>query len=209
MGVFTSSLLKEYDIVVGFDKIELKGFKTFDKIDEFLQNDIEVVIDFSNSNLAKDVLIDCINRKIKVITGTSNIPNIKEISKLAYDNKVSFVYLENFSKGIKDLVGVLDKFNCDQIEIIEEHYHTKKDLSQTAISLGKIVDVNESDINFIRSIKKESNHYIKMYYENEEILIIHKCLNINAYKEILLNEYNNIISNDFYFKCGIINNKTQ
>lgn len=206
MGNFASFLLKDYDEVIGFDKIRHNYFETFDNIDDFLQNGVEVVVDFSNSKLSEHILVECINRGIKIISGTSNIPNIQYIKNLAYEKSVSFVYLENFSKGINKIVEIIDKLNCENVEIIEEHYYRKKDISQTAISLAKILNTN-NEISSIRSLKRESNHYFKFYEENEEIILIHKCLNTNAYKEILLREYINIISNDFYFKYGIIDNK--
>lgn len=209
MGNFAFLLLKDYDNVVKFDKMAKNDENCFDNLELFLQNDIEVLVDFSNSELSKTLLIECINKGIKVITGTSNIPNICEIAKLAKEKKVSFVYLENFSKGINDLVNVLDKFNCDQVELIEEHNVTKQDISQTAITLGDILHIKQKEISSVRTIKKQSNHYIKFYYQNEEIEIIHKCHNTNAYKEILLKEYKKIISDDFYYKCGIIDNMSK
>ncbi len=206
MGNFASFLLQDEDKVVGYDENTKNEKKTFDNLKQFLQNDIEVVIDFSNSALASVILKECINRGIKVITGTSNIPNIDEIAELAFSKKISFVYMENFSKGINNIVNFLRMIDSDQIEIIEEHYYKKKDISQTAISLAKLLGVKKENISVIRTLKKESNHYIKYYLDNEEITISHKCLNVNAYKENLLKEYKSIVSNDFYFKYGILNN---
>ncbi len=200
MGSYFANELNRDDIV-GYDLNKHSKYKTYDNYN-FFDNDLELVIDFSNSSLAKDILLECVNRKIKVISGTSNIPNIDIISKTAYSNKVSFVYLENFSKGINDLSKIINHFNTNEIEIVEEHNVNKNDISQTAITIANFLNVNS--INKIRTIKKQSNHYLKFYYEGEEIEIIHKCLDYSAYKEIFFHHFEKILSSDFYYICGII-----
>ncbi len=202
IGRFLASELNDNYEIVGFDKIISTEFLTYSDEESFFQNKLEIVVDFSNSELSKTMLLECINRKIKVISGTSNIQNLNEIKKLALDNKVSFVYLENFSKGINQLVDFLENIKCDKKELIEEHYYTKKDISQTAITIANLLNID--NVSSIRSFKKQSNHYIKFYLENEEIEIIHRCLNPLAYKEVFLEEFNKIKNDDFYFKCGII-----
>ncbi|MFI3251690.1 MAG: dihydrodipicolinate reductase C-terminal domain-containing protein [bacterium] len=202
IGNFVANLLKEENSIIGYDKNNSNEFITYDNYTDFFNNDLDLVIDFSNSNLSKDILLECIRRNIKVLSGTSNIPNLKEISDFAYGKKVSFVYLENYSKGINQLISIIDKISCDKKEIIEEHYHKKTDISQTAISIAKKLDID--NISSVRTLKRESNHYIKFYFEDEEIEIIHKCFSPYAYKDVLIKEINKIKNSDFYYKCGII-----
>lgn len=202
IGSFVADLFaSEYDIV-GYDIYKSNKYTTYNNFDDFFSNDIDIVIDFSNSELSKDILIECIKRNIKVLSGTSNIINLNEICNLAKEKKVGFVYLENYSKGINNLISLLDNIQYDSVELIEEHYYTKKDISQTAVSIAKYIGIN--NISSIRTLKKESNHYIKFYLENEEIEVIHKCFNPKAYKEIIIDEFNKLKNSDFYFKCGII-----
>lgn len=196
------SLSNEYNIV-GYDNVVTTRFMTYNNL-EFFDNDFEFIIDFSNSELSKNILIECIDRKIKVISGTSNIPNLNEICKLSLDNKVSFIYLENFSVGINQLVSFLHKIDCDKKEITEEHFYMKSDISQTAISLAKLLGVKSEEINIIRTQRKQSNHYLKFYFENEEIEVIHRCFNPKAYIDVLMFYINEIKNSDFYHKCGII-----
>lgn len=202
MGSYLAETLNRADII-GYDKVKSDKFKTCDNVLDFFSHDIDLVIDFSNSDLSKDILLEAVKRNIKVLSGTSNIPNIDEIAKYAYDNKVSFVYLENFTQGIKEIINMLNVVNINEIELIEEHNIKKKDNSQTALSISKKYNIN--NVSKIRTIKKESNHYIKIYYEGEQVEIIHKCENYAAYKTIFLREYNQIISRNFYYKYGIIN----
>lgn len=201
-----NALCDKYDII-GYDNVVTTRFMTYNN-SIFFENEFEFIVDFSNSELSKNILIECINRKIRVISGTSNIPNLNEISRLAFDNKVSFIYLENFSVGINQLVSFLPKINCDKKEIVEEHFYKKCDISQTAISLAELLDINKQSINIIRTQKKQSNHYIKFYFENEEIEIIHRCFNPNAYIDTLIFYIDKIKHSDFYHKCGIIDSTT-
>lgn len=201
MGSFFADVINREDII-GYDVIENSKYKTYLNYEDFFNNEIELVIDFSNSELSKIFLLECLNRRIKIISGTSNIPNIEDIAKKALLTNVSFVYLENFSNGINQLVGFLENIECNNIEIVEEHNRNKKDISQTAKTIAKQLSVEHIDT--IRTIKKESNHYIKFYFEGEEIEIIHKCKNYNAYKQIFLDEYNKILSSNFYYRYGII-----
>ncbi len=203
MGNFMANLIQGHE-VVGYDIVENAKFKTYSVEEEFLNNDFDVVVDFSNSELSEQILMKLLKSNVKIITGTSNISNIEEISNYAFINKISFVYLENFSKGINQLINIIDKIDCNSKEIIEQHYKTKKDISQTALSLAASLNLNSTNISSIRSELKQSNHYIKYYLDGEEITIIHKCLNYDAYKEIFLQELNNVLTNDFYFKKSIL-----
>ncbi len=199
MGNFMANLLN--GDIIGYDVISSDKYKTYSNIDDFLNNELELVVDFSNSELSKIILPKVIDKKIKVITGTSNIPNIKEIAKKAYDNKISFVFLENFSKGINEIIQIIDKISFDEIELIEEHYFLKKDISATALVLAEILNIKQ--ISSVRTIKKQSNHYIKFYNDGEVIILTHKCNDYNAYREIFLKEVNLILQKTFYYKYSL------
>lgn len=200
MGSYIASLFT-FDNIIGLDKISSDKYNTVIDEEVFLNYDLDVIVDFSSSEFAELILKKALNKGIKVITGTSSISNLDELRQIAFEKKVSFVYLQNFSQGINEVINFIDEIKYDECEIIEEHFILKKDISQTAKCIAD--KINTKNISSVRTIKKQSNHYIKFYLDGEEIQITHKCYNYNAYKKVFLEQYDKIIKSEFYIKCGI------
>ncbi len=204
MGNFiANSLSKEYEIV-GFDILKNKYYQTYDDMDEFLSLPLDLIIDFSYFELSNVMLKKALINKIKVITGTSSITNIEDLKDISEEYNVSFVYLENFSKGISSIFNFIDRISYDKVEIIEQHYITKKDISQTSKSLADILNISYDQISVIRSFEKKSIHFIKFYFEGEVLAISHKVEDMSAYLDVLKEQINLILLEDYYLKYKLL-----
>ena len=108
-------------------------------------NHPDVVIEFSNPEVAFQNIKTCLENKIPVICGTTGwLEQKREIEKIALENNTAFLYGSNFSLGVnlffalnENLTKMMSRFseyNCQLEEI--HHIHKLDAPSGTAISLA-------------------------------------------------------------------------
>lgn len=116
-------------------------------------NNADVVIEFSNPEVAFNNIKTCLEIKIPVICGTTGWLDQKpEIEKIAAENKTSFLYGSNFSLGVnlffalnEKLADLMKNFPDYNIQLEEIHHIHKKDApSGTAISLAEGIIKNDN-----------------------------------------------------------------
>lgn len=116
-------------------------------------NNADVVIEFSNPEVAFNNIKTCLENKIPVICGTTGWVDQKhEIEKIAAENNTSFLYGSNFSLGVnlffalnEKLADLMKNFHDYNIQLEEIHHIHKKDApSGTAISLAEGIIKNDN-----------------------------------------------------------------
>lgn len=116
-------------------------------------NNPNVVIEFSNPEVAFNNIKICLENKIPVICGTTGWLDRKpEIEKIALENGTAFLYGSNFSLGVnlffalnEKLADLMKNFSEYQVQLEEIHHTHKKDApSGTAISLAEGIIKNDS-----------------------------------------------------------------
>ena len=109
-------------------------------------NNPDVVIEFSNPEVAFENIKTCLENKIPVICGTTGWLDRKpEIERIALENDTAFLYGSNFSLGVnlffalnENLAKMMNKFNEYNCQLEEIHHIHKLDApSGTAISLAE------------------------------------------------------------------------
>ncbi len=109
-------------------------------------NNPDVVIEFSNPEVAFENIKTCLENKIPVICGTTGWLDRKpEIERIALENDTAFLYGSNFSLGVNlffalnenlaKMMNKFDEYNCQLEEI--HHIHKLDAPSGTAISLAE------------------------------------------------------------------------
>ena len=115
-------------------------------------NNADVVIEFSNPEVAFNNIKTCLENKIPVICGTTGWLDQKpEIEKIAAENNTSFLYGSNFSLGVnlffalnEKLADLMKNFPEYNVQLEEIHHTHKKDApSGTAISLAEGIIKND------------------------------------------------------------------
>lgn len=116
-------------------------------------NNADVVIEFSNPEVAFNNIKTCLENKIPVICGTTGwLDQKSEIEKIAAENNTSFLYGSNFSLGVnlffalnEKLADLMKNFPDYNIQLEEIHHIHKKDApSGTAISLAEGIIKNDN-----------------------------------------------------------------
>lgn len=110
------------------------------------KHDTDVVIEFTQPESGFQNIVDCLQKGIPVVSGTTGWLNkINEVHQAAKDNNTAFFYASNFSVGVNlffalnehlaQLMNGFDEYNVDMEEI--HHIHKLDAPSGTAISLAE------------------------------------------------------------------------
>ena len=167
-------------------------------------NNPDVVIEFSNPEVAFQNIKTCLENKIPVICGTTGWLDKKlEIERIALENNTAFLYGSNFSLGVnlffalnENLAKMMNKFseyNCQLEEI--HHIHKLDAPSGTAISLAegiidnsnfeawKLDETKEKELGIfaIRENEVPGTHSVFYRSEVDEIEIKHTAYNRNGF----------------------------
>ena len=168
-------------------------------------NNPDVVIEFSNPEVAFNNIKVCLENKIPVICGTTGWLDRKaEIEEISVENNSAFLYGSNFSLGVnlffalnEKLANLMKDFSEYNIQLEEIHHTHKKDApSGTAISLAEGIIKNnerfdawkleetlnkELGIFAIRQDEVPGTHSVYYKSEVDEIEIKHTAFNRNGF----------------------------
>lgn len=149
------------------------------------EHKVDVIIDFSNSCAVNEYQY-AVKYGSKIVSAISNY-DAKDVGKLkALSKQTAILYSPNITLGINFLMEaskLLQKIvpNAD-IEIIEQHFRGKKDISGTAIRIAEALGLdNEQHINSIRVGGIVGNHEVVFGLPNQTIRIIHESHNRAAF----------------------------
>lgn len=168
-------------------------------------NGAEVVIEFSNPEVAFENIKICLEHKIPVVCGTTGwLLQKPEIEKIALVQKSAFLYGSNFSLGVnlffelnKKLAEMMAKFPEYKCQLEEIHHTHKLDApSGTAISLAEDIIKNNSTftnwkleetehanlgIHALRKDEVPGTHSVFYTSEVDEIEIKHTAFSRNGF----------------------------
>ena len=166
-------------------------------------NDPDVIIEFSNPEVAFENIKTCLENKIPVICGTTGWLDKKpEIERIALENNTAFLYGSNFSLGVnlffalnENLAKMMNRFSEYNCQLEEVHHIHKLDApSGTAISLAegiinnsnfeawKLDETKEKELGIfaIREDEVPGTHSVFYRSEVDEIEIKHTAFNRNG-----------------------------
>lgn len=168
-------------------------------------NHPDVVIEFSQPEVAFNNIKTCLENKIPVVCGTTGWLHQKpEIETIAKDNGTAFIYGSNFSLGVnlffalnEKLANLMKNFNEYNVQLEEIHHTHKKDApSGTAISIAEGIIKNNSKFSAwklhetendqlgifaIREDEVPGTHSVYYRSEVDEIEIKHTAFNRNGF----------------------------
>lgn len=168
-------------------------------------NNPDVIIEFSNPEVAFENIKVGLEHNIPVICGTTGwLDRKSEIEEIALKNNTAFLYGSNFSLGVnlffalnEKLAGLMKGFPEYQVQLEEIHHTHKKDApSGTAISLAEGIIKNddrfdawkldetqnkELGIFALRQDEVPGTHRVSYKSAVDEIEIKHTAFNRNGF----------------------------
>lgn len=168
-------------------------------------NNPDVVIEFSQPEVAFNNIKTCLENNIPVVCGTTGWLHQKpEVEKIAEEKGSAFLYGSNFSLGVnlffalnEQLANLMKNFDEFGIQLEEIHHTHKKDApSGTAISIAEGIIKNNPKYNAwklhetendqigifaIREDEVPGTHSVYYRSEVDEIEIKHTAFNRNGF----------------------------
>ena len=168
-------------------------------------NNPDVVIEFSQPEVAFSNIKTCLENKIPVVSGTTGwLEKKPEVEKIALENETGFLYGSNFSLGVnlffalnEKLAEMMAPFQNDYSCQLEEihHIHKLDAPSGTAISIAEGIfkhsdfkswkldetQGTELGITAIREGEVPGTHSVFYRSEVDEIEIKHTAFNRNGF----------------------------
>lgn len=179
-GEFASRLLGH-----GHDEGRIFSLHQIDFNHFYEENKVDVIIDFSKS-CAVNEYKNAVRYGSRIVSAISNYEpeNIEHLKELS--TQTAILYSPNITLGINFIMEaskLLQKIvpNAD-IEIIEEHFKDKKDVSGTAIRIANALGLDkEQHINSIRVGGIVGKHEVVFGLPNQTIRITHESHNRAAF----------------------------
>lgn len=155
-------------------------------LDQFYsEHPVDVIIDFSNSCSVKEYKAGA-KKGIRIVSAISNY-NRDDYKKLeGLSRKTAVLYSPNITLGVNFLIEASKRLkriipNAD-IEVIEEHFREKKNVSGTAVKIAESLDLNvDKNVNSIRVGGIVGTHEVIFGLPNQTIRIKHESLSRAAF----------------------------
>jgi len=151
----------------------------------YSDNKVDVIIDFSNSSSVNEYK-NAAKNKTRIVSAISNYAkgDFKQLINLGQETAV--LYSPNITIGVNFLIKaskVLQKIAPQaDIEIIEEHFRDKKDVSGTALRIAEDLGIDKTQhVNSIRVGGIVGKHEVIFGLPNQTIRIIHESIDRAAF----------------------------
>lgn len=173
--------------VLGFDHEEGKIFsiRNIDFATFYEKEKVDVIIDFSAS-CAVEEYENAVKSGTRIVSAISTYARSDFEQLSALSSQTAVLYSPNITLGINFLIEaskLLQKIvpNAD-IEIVEEHFKGKKEVSGTALRIADDLGLDkQKHVNSIRVGGVVGKHEVVFGLPNQTIRIVHESLNRSAF----------------------------
>ncbi|MCW3999429.1 MAG: dihydrodipicolinate reductase [Candidatus Bathyarchaeota archaeon] len=151
----------------------------------FDEHPVDAIIDFSSADAIHYYGPEAAKRGIAIVTAISAYPadTVPFIKKLGQKTKV--LWSPNITVGINFLMLAAKILKAiapyTDVELIEEHFKTKKEVSGTAIKISETLDLPPADIKSIRAGGIVGRHEIIFGFPHQTVRLIHESIQREAF----------------------------
>ncbi|HRS02071.1 MAG TPA: dihydrodipicolinate reductase C-terminal domain-containing protein [Bacteroidota bacterium] len=161
--------------------------QTIQNLDEnfYINNPVDIIVDFAHST-AVNYYANAANSGIKIISAISKYEEEDFKTLCSLKNKTAVIYSPNITLGINFLLvasQILQKIapHAD-IEIVEEHFRSKPEVSGTALKIADLLHLNrEKHVNSIRVGGIVGNHEVIFGLPYQTIRLRHESITRAAF----------------------------
>jgi len=146
---------------------------------------VDAIIDFSSADAILTYGDEAAKRGICIVTAISSYPQttIDYIASLA--DKTRILWSPNITIGINFLILAAKILKTiapyTDIELIEEHFKTKKEVSGTALKISQTLNLSDADIKSIRAGGIIGRHEIIFGFPHQTVRLIHESISREAF----------------------------
>ncbi|HOV83580.1 MAG TPA: dihydrodipicolinate reductase C-terminal domain-containing protein [Paludibacteraceae bacterium] len=155
-------------------------------IDELLdEQPVDAIIDFSSEEGIYIYGQAAAQRKIKIISAVSHYKKETKDFLKSLSKKTTVFWSPNITLGVNYLL-ICAKFLKKiapwvDIQIIEEHFKGKKNVSGTAITIAEALDINKTEINSVRAGGIIGKHEVIFGFPYQTVRLIHESISREAF----------------------------
>lgn len=168
-------------------KQQFAPFLSFDQLNkDFLEkNPVDIVIDFSAASAIKSYSLIA-ESGVRIVSAISKY-SLDEVEIIkALSQKTAILYSPNITLGINWLIiasKVLNKIIPEaDIEVIEQHFKGKKEVSGTALKIAEHLNLDANNhVNSIRVGSLVGTHEVIFGLKNQMIRLIHESTDRGAF----------------------------
>ncbi|MDD5312842.1 MAG: dihydrodipicolinate reductase C-terminal domain-containing protein [Dehalococcoidia bacterium] len=163
----------------------------------FKEHPVDVLIDFSSAEAILSYGEEAARREIAIVSAISEYPSetIDFLGKLSQQTRV--LWSPNITIGINFMMLAAKVLTSiapyTDIEIIEEHFKAKKEVSGTARRLAKALSLPEESIKTIRAGGIVGRHEILIGFPYQTIRLIHESISREAFGNGVLFAAQNLV----------------
>jgi 4-hydroxy-tetrahydrodipicolinate reductase len=162
-----------------FSKDEWTPEQLFDK------QPVDVIIDFSSTEAVLFYGKEAANRGIAIVTAISRYPAKTVVFLKNLAQKTRVLWSPNITIGINFLMLAAKILKTiapyTDIELIEEHFKNKKEVSGTAIKISEILSLQQTDIKSIRVGGIVGRHEIIFGFPYQTVRLTHESIQREAF----------------------------
>lgn len=197
MGKAIYEYIAPKHIITGFDINNHKDVRTISKIEDINTSDYDLLIDFTQMDISKQLLNLFVDAKIPIISGTTGIDKefLNGIKAKASRNKTIFYHSVNFAYGFQLFKNAIYSLKDENLltEIIESHNVTKLDIPSGSAKL--LADILKKDYNQVHALRNHEPcpmHTVIFSNQDEKIILMHQILNKDAFVKGFMEIFNKV-----------------
>jgi 4-hydroxy-tetrahydrodipicolinate reductase len=175
-----------------FPKGEWTPEQLFDK------HPVDVIIDFSSADAVLSYGKEAANKGIAIVTAISAYPDETVALLKNLSRKTRVLWSPNITVGINFLMLAAKILKTiapyTDIEIIEEHFKTKKGVSGTAIKISEALSLPDTDIKSVRAGGIVGRHEIIFGFPFQTVRLIHESIQREAFGDGALFAAKNLLA---------------
>ncbi|MCL2173209.1 MAG: dihydrodipicolinate reductase [Nitrososphaerota archaeon] len=171
----------------------------------FEKHPVDAIIDFSSADAVLNYGEEATKRGICIVTAISAYPEttIEHLKKLS--EKTRILWSPNITIGINFLMLAAKILKTiapyTDIELIEEHFKDKKEVSGTAIKISHTLGLSYKDIKSVRAGGIIGRHELIFGFPYQTVRLIHEAIAREAFGNGALFAVKNIINQKNGFYC--------
>ena len=167
----------EYDAIPIFSEQDINA-------EFFENNEVDIIIDFSSFDGYKGYKAAA-ERGTRIISAISEYKEEDLYQLKRYSEKTAVLYSPNITIGINFLLIAAQIFQkiapYADIEIVEEHFREKKEVSGTALKIANALGLKSERVNSVRVGGIVGCHHIIFGLQNQTIRLVHESINKAAF----------------------------
>lgn len=180
------------------DPARIHSLKTIGVDELFDQFPVDIIIDFSSTETIHMYGSAASKRKIKIISAISHYGEDEKKLLKKLSEKTTVFWSPNITLGVNYLLfasSMLKNIAPEvDIEVIEEHFKTKRGISGTAVKIAETLDLEKESINSVRAGGIVGKHEVIFGFPYQTVRLVHESISREAFGNGALFAANHIIN---------------